>query len=237
MGMSLHLHHYTALLTLCSMSVLTACDEPSPKPSTTSEDSAVSASADSRPDASVSGKHDAAVAVADAAVADAPVSDAGTKPIDTAQPDAGELKTDYQAWEARVAKLRSCGVLDDGVYRFDPRLDQRCLSLCMIAASCEDLKSEACIQEAVPSIEACFDKCDLDVASCGDGETVPADSVCDLAKDCSDGEDEKHCETFTCKSGSHIAATSLCDGEMDCDDESDEQGCALICGKPYAVSL
>lgn len=148
------------------------------------------------------------------------------------QPDVSALKSDYQAWEARIAKLRSCDVLDDGALPFDPRLDHRCESLCMIAASCAELKKEACDQAAAASLEACFDKCEEDVATCADGEKVSAHAVCDLAKDCGDGEDEKHCETFTCADGSHVAVTSRCDAEPDCTDESDEQGCALICGRP-----
>ena len=40
--------------------------------------------------------------------------------------DVASLDTDYKAWEAKLSKLRSCGLLDRGVFPFDPQFDLRC---------------------------------------------------------------------------------------------------------------
>jgi hypothetical protein len=149
--------------------------------------------------------------------------------------DGGVPATDYEAWLLRVDKLRGCGVVGEGAYPFFLPFHQRCESLCIVAASCEQLKSEACEQEPAESLEACFDGCSEDIVTCGDGQKVPSDAACDVKPDCKNGEDEKHCEIFQCASGGDkVGGFYRCDGEKDCEDGSDELGCALLCGQSIA---
>ena len=203
------------LFTLCS---LTACH---PGGSTSDGDAATGGQAT---------PHDASGATSEHASA----SDAGK----ASPPDVANLNTDYKAWQASVDKLRSCGVYDKGVILFDPELDLRCESLCIVTASCADLKAEACDERPAKSLEDCSDHCpENDGIACGDGTMVPADTACDLQRDCANGEDEMHCETFTCKADSKVIGSYyVCDATPDCSDGADEVGCLLICGKPRVVT-
>jgi hypothetical protein len=182
-------------------------------------------------------------------VHDASLRDAGLQAADASREssdanaqqsgDAGlsNYGTDYAAWKASVDKLRNCGIVSEGEFPFDPTSDLRCESLCMLAASCADLKTELCETDAVQSIEDCFDECDDEVVTCGDGTKASPDVVCDLSPDCGNGEDEKHCDMFSCKTGGmKISSYYLCDGEDDCDDGSDELGCATVCGQPRVIN-
>lgn len=82
------------------------------------------------------------------------------------------------------------------------------------------------------ALDNCFERCDSDEVTCGDGTTAPGDAACDLRNDCANGEDEKHCETFRCKADGRLNGShDVCDETPDCRDESDEQGCALVCGR------
>ena len=173
----------------------------------------------------------------DAAVDGLEPNDAGTAAPPSTY-DAKSLNTDYEAWQARMDKLRSCGLLGQGEWPFDPQLDLRCESLCILAASCDDLETVLCDYLPVQSLENCFDLCTSDDISCGDGTKAPGFSACDLVSDCESGEDESHCETFRCKDdGQIIGSYYLCDGAADCSDGSDEEDCALLCGAPRVMGL
>ncbi|MDB4974562.1 MAG: basement rane-specific heparan sulfate proteoglycan core protein-like isoform [Myxococcaceae bacterium] len=176
-------------------------------------------------------------AVGQSSAADAASASDATQDASTASPEPMQLDTDYGAFQAKLAKLRSCGIVNQGVFPFDPQLDLRCASLCVLAASCKDLETEACDERAVDSLESCFDLCTEDDVSCGGGVTAPNRALCDLRPDCPTGEDEMHCETVACKNGDVISSANACDGIPDCEDGSDEVGCALVCGKARVMNF
>lgn len=150
-----------------------------------------------------------------------------------AQTAASLPKTDFEAAAAMAEKGRACGIIGEGYWSWAFYPGQFCATLCLLEASCADLRRSVCDLREVPDIEACLDECDDDdVAQCGDGTTTPAEGLCDLRSDCATGEDERHCERFTCGDGGRVSSWRRCDGSDDCEDGSDEAGCALLCGKP-----
>ena len=101
-----------------------------------------------------------------------------------------------------------------------------CIYKCLAAASCEDLQTHLCTEDESLT-NRCDAQCPFDY-TCGDGEVVSLDLVCDGEQDCDDNSDETNCpeeEMFTCGSGEEIPEDYVCDTEEDCEDGSDEAGC------------
>ncbi|XP_076114053.1 low-density lipoprotein receptor-related protein 4-like [Mytilus galloprovincialis] len=67
--------------------------------------------------------------------------------------------------------------------------------------------------------------------SCGNCICIPKKWVCDGDNDCSNNQDEKHCDQtclpnhFTCNNQRCVKIEWLCDGDNDCGDDSDELSC------------
>jgi hypothetical protein len=133
------------------------------------------------------------------------------------------------------------GVLEDNESAVSDTL--RCLagayddySSCMASNGCGtdpcetafENAADACPELPVAVESAIETQCDGgsgETFTCGDGETVPADYVCDDEADCSDGSDEANCVPFVCDDGTPIPAAYVCDGDDDCGDGSDEANC------------
>uniref|UniRef100_A0ABM5EK41 Basement membrane-specific heparan sulfate proteoglycan core protein isoform X2 n=1 Tax=Pogona vitticeps TaxID=103695 RepID=A0ABM5EK41_9SAUR len=79
--------------------------------------------------------------------------------------------------------------------------------------------------------------CTFEEFSCGSGECIPREFLCDRRPDCRDMSDELDCAEppapecaagdFACDSGQCVSETSRCNGHPDCEDASDEDGCDL----------
>ncbi|KAJ7306581.1 hypothetical protein JRQ81_009947, partial [Phrynocephalus forsythii] len=84
-----------------------------------------------------------------------------------------------------------------------------------------------------PEVRACT----FEEFSCGSGECIPREFLCDRRPDCRDMSDELDCAEppalecaageFACDSGQCVSETYRCDGHPDCEDASDEDGCDL----------
>ncbi|XP_050308675.1 basement membrane-specific heparan sulfate proteoglycan core protein isoform X33 [Anthonomus grandis grandis] len=74
--------------------------------------------------------------------------------------------------------------------------------------------------------------CYVNESTCGNGECIPRNKVCDGTFDCSDGSDEIRCQAqcepneFRCDNKKCVLAVWKCDGQDDCGDGSDERNCA-----------
>ncbi len=74
--------------------------------------------------------------------------------------------------------------------------------------------------------------------TCGGGQQIPSDWLCDYEKDCPDGSDEEGCPGFVCGSGETIPPEWQCDGFGDCQDNSDEENCpTFLCGSGEEIPL
>ena len=133
-----------------------------------------------------------------------------------------------------VARLRACAALGPGEYnprRIRDDLD-RCLTECLIAAACSELRHFMCSEEAPEIITcqaACLDPPLAQPHDCGDGQIVSLGSVCDGLTQCANSSDELGCPVHTCDDGTMITSPARCDGWPLCPDGSDELGCASIC--------
>lgn len=147
--------------------------------------------------------------------------------------------TDYAVAEAIADKGRRCGVISEGYWSWQIMFPGHfCSMRCLLAESCSSFERAICDGNERGALSSCFERCDAmdeDVAQCGDGTTIPIETLCDFQQDCSSGEDEAHCDRFTCGDGRKILVWSRCDGSEDCSDGSDEQGCAEVCGEPRVM--
>ncbi|KAA0202726.1 hypothetical protein HAZT_HAZT010233, partial [Hyalella azteca] len=74
--------------------------------------------------------------------------------------------------------------------------------------------------------------CNLNQATCMNGECIPKSAVCDGDSDCSDASDEMRCNPlgcepneFQCDNKRCVLKTWICDSDDDCGDGSDERNC------------
>jgi hypothetical protein len=123
-----------------------------------------------------------------------------------------------------TTRMRDCGLLTDGpVYCRDPENEtEQCRFDCVTTASCSLLARDHCVGTP-PALNRCLTLCDY--YTCGDGQMIPRDWICDHDLDCADGGDELGCYYYECGSGALIGQHEVCDGDSDCADSSDETGC------------
>ena len=81
-------------------------------------------------------------------------------------------------------------------------IDQKCsVLICYTNASCDDLETFMCAEDAPPAIAACLENCGVEVGEfqCTDGsDIIPESWVCDCYEDCDDGSDEANCRADAC---------------------------------------
>ncbi|XP_066985998.1 basement membrane-specific heparan sulfate proteoglycan core protein [Macrobrachium rosenbergii] len=127
--------------------------------------------------------------------------------------------------------------------------------LCDGNDDCEEGQDETFCHSNFPSVtpvidpETPVDQCTSSEFTCGSGECISSNVVCDGRFDCTDGSDEReNCVTadpvvtprqesctvdqFKCRNGFCIDQYQLCDGRQDCSDGSDEDNCGPRC-QPY----
>ena len=124
-----------------------------------------------------------------------------------------------------VSRLRECGVLSSG--EIGPYVlsglyaPDACYERCLAEASCERLETGLC-RTMLDLLVACDERCAF---RCDDGSLLGPERVCDGARQCMEGEDERDCDfDLVCNDGSRVPG-ARCDGAWNCPDGSDEQAC------------
>jgi len=146
-----------------------------------------------------------------------------------------------------VGHMQDCGLMSEGRIADDVlRLEARdmndmildfnvCYFDCVATISCDTMATGVCSDDDSEStaydraMGACYADC-IPLFTCGDGDTVTYDLVCNGDSNCDDGSDEADCPTvstdkFDCADGGQVSVTYRCDGSLDCNDGSDEEEC------------
>ncbi len=138
----------------------------------------------------------------------------------------------------QAEKLRSCGLLSEGVVRCAPADSfDACAARCFTAASCAEVEAATCGFGSGPgTLFACYEDCWT--FTCRNGMQISNTSRCDGYADCSDDSDEEGCPMFRCADGRSVVQSWRCDGQDDCNDGSDELGCpAFNCTNGAKVAV
>ncbi len=129
------------------------------------------------------------------------------------------------------ARLRECDVLGAGRFNCDNYEDaaEECETSCLRTASCNDVEGFYC--GFTGATARCFEGCiGLSTFTCDDGLVLSGYRRCNSLDDCTTGEDETGCSSFStykCRNvDERVDLALVCDGQPDCSDGSDETpGC------------
>jgi len=150
--------------------------------------------------------------------------------------DDGPGSGEPPACELAAERSRACGLLSEGEPNcrlFESPSYGQCVTLCMDAATCEDMREQAC-DDLDNEFSFCIERCQLNLFlffQCGDGTEIERERRCDARPDCASGADEARCDEpeplFECGGGESVRADAECDGEQDCVSGRDEADCPV----------
>lgn len=137
-----------------------------------------------------------------------------------------EPRRDATACDPTTSKLRSCGLLSEGVVECQASDRNPCTNDCYAAAPCAEIEETRCRLGPTTS-ELPLSRCLRECLSffCANGEPIPLGRACDGAADCSDASDEMGCAMFSCADGQLVPEGARCNLAFDCLDRSDEASC------------